>query len=140
MPPMVVFSKEQVKERFAKRLNEALDRVAGAPQRGRPQWLRLRYNKAISQEAARKWLAGETLPDQAHLSMICTDLKIRVDWLYTGHGPMLIEDECQCWPFSFDQGRFARLTRGQRIAAEGALLGAVVDFEAGPEQKKPTAA
>lgn len=45
-------------------------------------WVATRFG--VSKEAARKWLAGESIPDQTHLLMIIEDLKIRPSQLIGG--------------------------------------------------------
>ncbi len=127
MQAMVVLTKTQAKKRFADHLASVLDAI-GAPKRGRSAWLNRRYRNAVSPQAAAKWLSGESIPDQAHLSMICTDLEVHPTYLMTGREPMFITGEAG-WPFTFDRSRYDRLTSGQKIAAEGALLGVIVDSE-----------
>jgi hypothetical protein len=133
---MVDLTKDEARARFSKRLNLALEKILDAPQRGRPAWTARRYGVSIP--AAQKWLSGESIPDQAHLSIICTDLKVRYDWLFTGHGPMRITDSTP-WPFAFGADRFERLSPGEKVKAEGALLGTIVDLEGNTRAPKKRA-
>lgn len=85
---MVVITKAKARELFSARLNEMLDAEPDAPRdRGRRQWLSRRFNKEFSAEAARKWLEAESIPDQAHLSMLCTAFGWSSDYLMTGALP-----------------------------------------------------
>jgi hypothetical protein len=131
LQPMVALTKQQCRDAFSKRLNEALEKVVSAPEKGRPRWVSRRYNEEISYESARKWLQGESIPDMGHVSMICTDLKISPAWLLTGHGPMLISDEAEKkvgprnvvpmtkpWPFPTPREKYDRLSERQQGAIE----------------------
>jgi hypothetical protein len=95
MQPMVVLTKQQCRDEFSDRLNEAFEKIAFAPEKGRPRWVSRHYKEEISYESARKWLQKESIPDIGHVSMICTDLGIHPTWLLTGHGPMRISDEVE---------------------------------------------
>lgn len=85
---MVVITKTKARELFSARLNELLDAEPDAPRdRGRRQWLSRKFNQEFSAEAARKWLEAESIPDQAHLSMLCTAFGWSWDYLMTGALP-----------------------------------------------------
>ena len=83
MQVMVVRTKNEAREEFARNLNRELDRL-GAPRRGRPGWLRERINGVVSRESCRKWLAGEDLPDQANMSILIDALGLNQQLLRTG--------------------------------------------------------
>lgn len=83
---MVAITKDEAKIRFSRRLNELLEE-RDVPTRGRRQWLARSFNNQFSAEAARKWLEAESIPDQAHLAMLCTSFGWSVDYLMTGIGP-----------------------------------------------------
>ncbi len=137
---MVVVTKDEAKKGFAERLAQAYSTLAkDFPEKGRPNWVRKRYNDAISTEAARKWLEGESIPDMGHIAMICTDLGVAFDWLFSGHGEMLVADQRPVeWPFQFSIARYEALTKGQKIQAAAALEAAIVDFEELLEKKEGT--
>lgn len=128
---MVVPSTEKAKRDFADRLKRVFVEVGGfGPERGLTQRVAKHFRKAFTYQAVQKWLNGSSLPETVHLVLICTDLKVSIDWLFTGEGQMLIADrERGHWPFKFEQKRFDDLTRGQKVAIEGVLLGLIIDYE-----------
>lgn len=85
---MTVITRDEAKEGFARRFNEALDDVAECPPqagRGRTAWVARRYE--ISQEGAAKWLDGRTLPDQTNMARIAGDLNVTPHWLWADQLP-----------------------------------------------------
>lgn len=91
-------------EQFALRLNGLLDR-AGAPEanKGRGRWF-LQFlkqnNIEVSYEAARKWLAGESMPYTKRLGTIARSLNSSTEYLigetdseagHTAAGPVEID-------------------------------------------------
>jgi hypothetical protein len=131
LQPMVVLTKQECRDAFSKRLDEAFEKIGKAPEKGRPTWVSKRYNKEISPESARKWLQAQSIPDMGHVYMICTDLQIHPTWLLTGLGPMLISDEVQSkdghhnivalakpWPFPTPRKKYDRLSERQQGAIE----------------------
>lgn len=124
---MVGPSSEAIRRSFGRRLHQALDRYKETrARRGRAAWLAQRFR--VSPQAAQKWLNGEALPDMAHLAALCVHLKIRVDWLFTGEGPMYIEEK-GAWPFAFDRERYDRLNRLQKHRLEALLVEKIIEFE-----------
>lgn len=82
---MVALTKEQAREGFAKRFNEALNETPEVPKdRGRIAWVAKRYR--VTGEAARKWVRGEDIPDRANLANISRDLGVNSEWLFAGLG------------------------------------------------------
>lgn len=73
---------------FAVRLNEALDHAQVPEGRGRRIYLAKLAHK--TGEAARKWLAGETMPTMSTASTLAGGLGVNLVWLLTGTGPMTI--------------------------------------------------
>lgn len=83
LQPMVV-SDQKIRDGFAQRLASALRDSAGVPddpRKWRP-WLSSRYG--VSQEAARKWLAGLAVPEMTKIVAIALDLDRSVEFLLTG--------------------------------------------------------
>ncbi|MBH0113208.1 helix-turn-helix transcriptional regulator [Novosphingobium sp. YJ-S2-02] len=78
---------------FAKRLNQACDTNAHAPDlhRGRYVWLReelaKRFNENVSIETCRKWFAGESRPRPAKMAKVAQLLEVDVAWLSLGVDP-----------------------------------------------------
>jgi len=69
---------------FAERFSEALD-VAGVPAgRGRLRAVATMFG--VSRESARKWLAGEALPETTRITEIANRLDVNGEWLLTGRG------------------------------------------------------
>lgn len=89
LQPVVALSKDGMKSEFSKRLSAALDSLDesfGCPRSdkysGRIPWLANRFG--VTPEAARKWLAGETIPDQTHMLIMIDDLQLRPGQLMGG--------------------------------------------------------
>lgn len=121
MQPMVAIAKSAEKEAFAERLNKAYDRLAGAPRRGRrASWLvkelaRREGSRVVSIEAARKWLSGESMPDQTHMAMLARHAEIDVNLLHSGE-PSRVRSAGVREPQTTYHGVI--------VSHEGALLGA----------------
>lgn len=77
---------------FSDRLNAICD-AKHYPQRGRRQHIARLLKNVISAEAVRKWLEGETMPDQVHMSMLATALGVTVDSLQTGRATVNAEPQ-----------------------------------------------
>jgi transcriptional regulator with XRE-family HTH domain len=80
-------------ERFAERLNQALDAAryqhAGASRIAREFNLRF-PEKAVTVHAVRKWIKGDAIPTQDKLLALAQWLGVRADWLrYDGDEPAL---------------------------------------------------
>ena len=74
------------KDGFAARLHEALDDL-GWPQRGRASKLRGMLPFTMSEKGVKKWLDGESRPEQDKLAIICAITGCLGEWLLTGIGP-----------------------------------------------------
>lgn len=71
---------------FPLRLRQALDAAGFLPEgEGRQQQIATRFK--VSQQAAGKWLRGETLPEFKRVIEIAVATGFTVDWLMTGRGP-----------------------------------------------------
>jgi SOS-response transcriptional repressor LexA len=80
----------QEKILFSNRLNHALDLNGIAPKgKGRQVLVGKMFN--VSQKAANKWLEGTSLPDTMRIAVIAERLKVNVEWLTYGSGPINIE-------------------------------------------------
>lgn len=90
MQPMVV-SPEKNKRDFAERLDAAL-RHANIPA-DRQRLGRLATMFGVSREAARKWLAAESMPDTKRIPDIARLLGVRAEWLLLGQPPMTERDD-----------------------------------------------
>lgn len=84
MQPMVAAEDEKLE--FARRLHTACDLAGIVSGRGRRAELARMFN--VSGETARKWLAGESIPDTKRIPQIAKRLGVRGEWLLTGQGPM----------------------------------------------------
>jgi ribosome-binding protein aMBF1 (putative translation factor) len=86
LQPMVVLTKQAVRDDFAGRLDQAVSDHPLAPKdRGKAAWLARQLS--VSGEMARKWLGGEALPNQARLAGIAQMLGVRIAWLRDGEAP-----------------------------------------------------
>jgi hypothetical protein len=125
MQLMVAAAKDDERKAFAKRLNEAIDLIVEAPKRGRPDWLVVELKKAdprlkLSREAVRKWLAGETMPDQTHMAMLARRVDMDSDYLHTGR-----ESKKPARSAGVRDER--AMYHGVLVSHEGAMLGAEWD-------------
>lgn len=90
------------KKSFSERLNIALD-IAGIPQKGKGRQLQVAGLFGVSQESARKWLAGKSFPDTKRIPEIAKKLKVNAQWLLSGVGsinPIHTAQEYMSEPFS----------------------------------------
>lgn len=130
MQLMVVRTKDEAREEFAKNLNRELDRLE-APRRGRAGWLRKQLGEIVSRESCRKWLAGEDLPDQANFSVLVDRLSLNAQMLRTGRwepGPSAKDQRFaeleKAWPELDDNARNAILAvlRAMKPSAQIATM------------------
>lgn len=85
LQPMVVDKDREEKLLFAARLNEMLDEAGVEPiGKGRQKILRKEFG--VSEEAARKWLAGESMPHTKRIPLIAKKFNRMGEWLLTGIG------------------------------------------------------
>lgn len=80
---------DKVKEEFAKRLHQGMD-SEGYPIRGRARILSRQFS--ISDKGASKWLNGDAIPETSKIPLIAEFLKINSEWLLSGTGEMLIDN------------------------------------------------
>jgi len=74
---------------FSQRLNQVAD-LLKVPPVGKNRQSVMGKMFGVSQEAARKWLSGEGMPQLTKCIEICNKANISIDWLLTGKGSMLI--------------------------------------------------
>lgn len=77
-------SQSMVKTAFANRLKEICEEE-GLPDHGRQTALAKRFD--VSQQAAKKWLSGESLPEMEKLILIANWARVNITWLVQGTGP-----------------------------------------------------
>ena len=80
-------TKEKTRQDFALRLNKALD-AAGYPPLNKGRQVTVAKDFGVSQEAARKWVSGESVPTTTRTTEIAQKLKVNTEWLLSGHGAM----------------------------------------------------
>lgn len=73
------------KKEFATRMNEVADDL-GIPEKGKNRQKTLGIKFSVSQEAARKWLAGEGFPSTEKSIEIAKVAGVSYEWLMTGRG------------------------------------------------------
>jgi SOS-response transcriptional repressor LexA len=81
---------QQDKIAFSKRLDHALD-LYGVPPKGKGRQVTVGKMFGVSQKAANKWLEGVSLPDTMRIAIIAEKLKVNVEWLTYGAGPINTE-------------------------------------------------
>jgi hypothetical protein len=82
------------KQKFAHRLNEALDE-AGLPRIGQGRQSGLAKMIDVGPQLAGKWLKGEDYPKTSQLVKIAKQLGVRSNWLLTGSGDKYMSEEEQ---------------------------------------------
>lgn len=82
-----ILTELQDKIAFAKRLDHALD-LNGIPAKGKGRQITVGRIFNVSQKAASKWLEGVSLPDTMRIAVIAERLKVNVEWLAYGAGPI----------------------------------------------------
>lgn len=73
------------KQKFADRLNEALD-DAGVPLKGMGRQSTLVRMLGVSHRVAKKWLDGEEFPPTSKMVKLASELQVRSNWLFSGQG------------------------------------------------------
>lgn len=81
--PMVAREKDTARAEFSGRLNQLLDEEQ-IQKRSRRSLLAREHG--VSTEAARKWLTGLAMPDQANLAIMARNRRVSVTWLQSGIG------------------------------------------------------
>ncbi|CAG9256145.1 hypothetical protein PCAR4_40231 [Paraburkholderia caribensis] len=76
---------EDRRQAFSARLNEALDHIR-FPAKGRGRQQALADQMGVSQKGARKWLEGESMPEQVRLEALADWLQVNFEWLAKGTG------------------------------------------------------
>ena len=110
---------------FAARLNEALDDIQ-FPEKGYGRQQALADQMHVSQKGARKWLEGESLPEQFRIVDLAGWLRVSFEWLATGQGrkSRLVEVEPSITDrFASEAGR-AEVRGDQRAVTAQAQAGA----------------
>lgn len=81
-------NRDATRARFSRRLNALLDYYeVPAKHNGRQE--ALKSLMGVSQEAARKWLEGESIPTVDKIAKLCSLFPCRQSWLQTGEMPMI---------------------------------------------------
>lgn len=75
---------------FSKRMNFVAD-ILGIPPKGNNRQTLLGKMFHVSQESARKWLEGESIPQTVKCIEIAKKAKVSFEWLMTGRGVELYE-------------------------------------------------
>lgn len=87
--PMVI---DDEKLAFAERLNATLD-ARNYPEKGRGRQIALGKDMGVSQNGARKWLEGESMPEIARMVEMAKRFNVSFEWLATGRNPTGSENE-----------------------------------------------
>ena len=83
----MVVSLHQERERFARRLADALSHADIPNDRARIKIVARMFD--VSRESARKWLCGETIPKTQRIIEIARTLDVNAEWLFSGRPPMV---------------------------------------------------
>lgn len=79
------------KTEFSKRMNFVAD-ILGIPPKGNNRQTLLGKMFHVSQESARKWLEGESIPQTSKCIEIAKKAKVSFEWFMTGRGVQLYEN------------------------------------------------
>lgn len=82
---ITTMSGDNEKLEFAKRMNLVADRI-GVPPKGKNRQKILGEKFGVSQEAARKWLEGESIPQMSKCIEIAKEAEVGIEWFLTGRG------------------------------------------------------
>ena len=77
------------KAEFAERMNLIANKL-GIPPKGQNRQLLFGKMFGVSQEAARKWLEGESIPQVTKCIEIAKKADVSFEWLMTGRGEMIL--------------------------------------------------
>jgi len=77
------------KAEFSERMNLIADKL-GIPPKGQNRQLLFGKMFKVSQEAARKWLEGESIPQISKCIEIAKKADVSFEWLMTGRGEMIL--------------------------------------------------
>lgn len=95
--PIVVFRQRKIfvmnsneKRDFAQRMNKVAD-MLGIPPKGSNRQELLGRVFGVSQESARKWLSGESIPQVSKCIEIAKRAGVGFEWLMTGRGIAVYE-------------------------------------------------
>lgn len=81
----MILTMSKLKDEFAKRLHLAADRM-GIPPEGENRQAEFGKKLGVSQQAASKWLNGQSIPKHELCIEIAIKAKISLEWLMTGRG------------------------------------------------------
>jgi transcriptional regulator with XRE-family HTH domain len=104
---------DKVMSTFAERLAQACRENEDIPEHGRGQQTYLAKKMRVSQEAVRKWFAGESLPKQAAMRKLSDILRVDHVWLALGT--------------SYGEIEKRRVAAGRQDAAVYALAGYLIE-------------
>lgn len=76
---------ESDKDKFAKRLNEVCDDLQ-IPPKGKARQTTLARMFKVSQESARKWTEGESIPKYETILAMSEYFRVHSEWLFAGRG------------------------------------------------------
>lgn len=80
--------RDEARSAFSQRLNSLLN-YYNAPGKHEGRQVLLSKKMGVSQEAARKWLEGESIPREDKIIQLCQIYPCRKSWLQHGEGEMV---------------------------------------------------
>jgi hypothetical protein len=86
IPRTITTMSSKEKEEFAARMNQVAD-LLEIPKKGKNRQKSFGNLFSVSQEAARKWLEGESFPSTEKAIQIAKRANVNFEWLMTGRGP-----------------------------------------------------
>lgn len=83
--PFNIGAMESDKAKFAKRLNEVCDDLQ-IPPKGKARQTTVAKTFSVSQESARKWTEGESIPKYETILAMAEYFRVNSEWLFSGRG------------------------------------------------------
>jgi len=123
---------EEIRERFAARLIEALDDMGIEPIRRASTLARWVGKDTKNPAGTRKWLSAQSIPQKVNLLMVAVKLGVRPEWLEYGDGAKQDSEEA---PMSQEDRRFIKKYRALDDGGQRAI-GMMIDELAAREAKK----
>jgi hypothetical protein len=89
----VMSTNHSAAKEFSRRLNQACDDSPNVPEYGKGRQVVVAGKMDVSQEAVRKWFAGESMPKSDKVKKLADFLEVDRAWLALGEKPELARDE-----------------------------------------------
>lgn len=117
---ITTMSCDEIKIGFASRMDEVCD-LLGIPPKGKNRQTTLGKKFKVTQEAARKWLAGESIPQPTTCILIANEANVCYEWLMTGRGPKFFGDNLSDVKKTKDATKYLSLTPEKKYQVDALI-------------------